>query len=281
MSETTKTKSASKTSKTSKKQEEVESLAPVKETKKSLKAKSTEEVKPEPVKAKAETKTSSKKSAKVEKTSVEVEEAALAKTKTKSASKKSATKKSTKSASKAKGNAKEEVEEDDPRKRYFHCVYKNKDGEVVRAGRYSGKKPKQAARKALSRVVDKNEVKLGEKITFLIKECTRGRKKKAYSYEGSRVELKEPVVVEIKKKEGGTAKLTYKHDNVVKKVPLTECADLLNVDFNDHVVEEELQEEVKVKKVEKGGSKKTAEKVEKVEKTEPVKKTSSKKTKTK
>jgi hypothetical protein len=153
---------------------------------------------------------------------------------------------------------------DDPKKRYFHCVYKNAEGEVVRAGRYSGKKPKQAARKALSRVVDKNVLPIGQSITFLIKECTRGRKKKAYSYTGSRILLDKPVTVDIKKKDGTPAKLVYKHDNVVKKVALTECADLLNIEFNDD--EEQQAEEaapVKVKKVSKGGAKATSTKVSK------------------
>ncbi len=161
-----------------------------------------------------------------------------------------------KAAKGAKAAAPVEVA-DDPKKRYFHCVYKNGEGEVVRAGRYSGKKPKQAARKALSRVVDKNELPIGQSITFLIKECTRGRKKKAYSYTGSRVLLETPVTVEIKKKDGTPAKLVYKHDNVVKKVALTECADLLNIEFNDEEEHQQAEEAavVKVKKVSKGGAK--------------------------
>ncbi len=161
-----------------------------------------------------------------------------------------------KAAKGAKAAAPAEVA-DDPKKRYFHCVYKNGEGEVVRAGRYSGKKPKQAARKALSRVVDKNELPIGQSITFLIKECTRGRKKKAYSYTGSRVLLETPVTVEIKKKDGTPAKLVYKHDNVVKKVALTECADLLNIEFNDEEEHQQAEEAavVKVKKTSKGGAK--------------------------
>ena len=128
-----------------------------------------------------------------------------------------------------------DVEGEGNEDRFFHCVYKSKEGTVVRAGRYRGKKPKQAARKALSRVVDKNEVAIGDNLVFLIKECTRGSKKKMYAYTGSRVLLKEPVTVPIKKlnKDGKPVVLVYKHENNVKKVPLSDCGDLLNVNFEE------------------------------------------------
>jgi len=244
MSESTKTQKATKSTKT----EKVEAApvvvaAPVVEDKKSKKTK-TEKVEAAPVVVAAPV-VEDKKSKKTKQEEVKVDTKSTKTTKSKT----------------SKASKQEDAEENDPRKRYFHCVYKNADGEVVRAGRYSGKKPKQAARKALSRVVDKNELQIGQKITFLIKECTRGRKKKSYSYEGSRVLLDKPVEVSIKKKDGTSAKLLYKHDNVVKKVALTECADLLDVEFNDE--EENVQEagskNVKVVKKAKATSSKSAD----------------------
>jgi hypothetical protein len=113
--------------------------------------------------------------------------------------------------------------------RFFRCVYRNTQGEIVNAGRYSGKKPKQAARKALTGIVKKNELQVGEKVVFLIQECTRGSKKKKYSYVGAQVELDEPVTVTIHKKDGQESKIVYTKDNEVKKVSLSECGDLVNV----------------------------------------------------
>jgi hypothetical protein len=125
-------------------------------------------------------------------------------------------------------------------KRFFRCVYRATDGSVVNAGRYSGKKPKQAAAKALTAIVKKNNVTTGESVTFLIQECTRGSRKKKYSYEGSQVFLPNPVEITIKKKDGTSSSISYAKNNVLKKVALTECGDLVNVELG----EEEAQPEV-------------------------------------
>ena len=185
----------------------------------------------------------------------------------KKSTKKSA--KKTKKVVKPKVVAKEEgVEgEQEKGKRYFHCVYKSNEGAVVRAGRYCGKKPKQAAKKALSRVVEKNEVKNGENLVFLIKECTRGSKKKMYAYSGARVLLDTPVTVPLKKvnKDGKPVVLTYKHANNVKKVALTECGDLVNVDFEeDDEVVAPVEAAPVVKVTKKSDTKKSSKKEEKV-----------------
>jgi len=113
--------------------------------------------------------------------------------------------------------------------RFFRCVFKNTDGEIVHAGRYSGKKPKQAARKALTGIVKKNELEVGEHVIFLIQECTRGSKKKKYSYVGAQVNLPEPITVTIRKKDGQKSEIVYTKDNEVKKISLSECGDLLDV----------------------------------------------------
>jgi hypothetical protein len=113
--------------------------------------------------------------------------------------------------------------------RFFRCVFKNTDGDIVHVGRYSGKKPKQAARKALTGIVKKNELGVGERVIFLIQECTRGSKKKKYSYVGAQVNLPNPITVTIRKKDGQQSEIVYTKDNEVKKISLSECGDLLDV----------------------------------------------------
>ena len=149
--------------------------------------------------------------------------------------------------------AQEEVQEETSGrgKRFFRCVYRATDGTVVNAGRYSGKKPKQAAAKALTAIVKKNNVTTGESVTFLIQECTRGSRKKKYSYEGSQVFLTNPVQITIKKKDGTSSSISYAKNNVLKKIALTECGDLVNVELGG-------DEEAQVQPVEAGVKVQTA-----------------------
>ena len=129
---------------------------------------------------------------------------------------------------------------------YGDGVYKSTDGQIIHAGRYSGKKPKQAACKALTGIVKNNSLETGEKVTFLIQECTRGSKKKKYSYTGSQVDLEEPVRITITKKDGTSSQIEYTKNNEVKKISLSECGDLMNVDLA-----EDQEEEVKLQRAEK------------------------------
>jgi hypothetical protein len=138
--------------------------------------------------------------------------------------------------------------------RFFRCVYKTTAGQIVYIGRYSGRKPKQAACKALTGIVKSNDLKVGEKVTFLIQECTRGSKKKKYSYVGSQVDLDTPVKITITKKDNSTDTITYTKNNVVKKISLSECGDLLNVDL----AEDAEVEDVKLQRVEKKPAKAVA-----------------------
>ena len=131
-------------------------------------------------------------------------------------------------------------------KRFFRCVYRAADGSFVNGGRYSGKKPKQAASKALKAIVKKNNVTTGEEVTFLIQECTRGSKKKKYSYKGSQVDLAEPVKIKITKKDGSAGEIAYRKHSVVKKIRLEECGDLVNAGFEDEFIPPEQPVEVKV-----------------------------------
>jgi len=95
--------------------------------------------------------------------------------------------------------------------RYFKIIY---DGQEPR-GRFSGKKPKQAANKGLTSILKtmKGGGK-GKKVNFEMVECTRGRDRKHYKYVGERKKLKDPMVVHIK---GKDKPIVYKYKNYVRK----------------------------------------------------------------
>ena len=98
--------------------------------------------------------------------------------------------------------------------RYFKIV----DGDTTK-GRFSGTKPKQAANKALTSIL-KSKKGAGKavtgKIKFSIQECTRRKSRKVYNYVGERIQLSEPMEVEIGK--GADKKtITYKFNNRVMK----------------------------------------------------------------
>ena len=121
--------------------------------------------------------------------------------KTKAATKKTVTKKV---AKKQSGGEK-------PTTRYFKIQSEN--GEC--RGRFSGRKPKQAANKALTSILKEksasgNSVK--GKVKFSIVECTRGSACKQYNYVGERVKLRKPMTVTI-----GDKKIVYNYSNNVSK----------------------------------------------------------------
>ena len=115
-----------------------------------------------------------------------------------------------------------DVANQDPKKRYFKCVYNNET-----YGRLCGLKPKQAANKAftslLKHMKKSGNAYTGGKIVFTIVECTRGSKHGKYCYEGERKSLKDPVAVPIKitDPEGKQHEkvVTYYNKNFVKKIP--------------------------------------------------------------
>jgi len=160
------------------------------------------------------------------------------------------------------------VKKSDPR--YFKCIYRTSEGDVRCAGRYSGKKPKQAACKALTAIIKSYDGGCDFPIKFLITECTRGSRKKVYSYAGHQEDLEHPVEVKITKKDGTTNTITYKRTNVLKKVAMTECEDLVNADVPDD--EEEVQQMggKKAKKPAKKPAKKQAKQVKQAPKQAPA-----------
>ena len=181
-------------------------------------------------------------------------------TNTKAVSKKTATKKTaskTKSASKAKPIVKntkavkvqgKEQAAKNTKKRFFKCIMIDTDGNPICTGRYSGKKPKQAAGKACTRIFKQYEDdEIPEKIIFGMHECTRSsKKKKKYFYSGSRINLGDkPQTVPIKKVDPETGKnvvIKYYYSNDVKK--LTNVTDypeyqlLSNYDVKDKDIQE-------------------------------------------
>jgi len=73
--------------------------------------------------------------------------------------------------------------------RYYKCLYNDEE-----FGRYAGK-PTQAAKKAFGSIVKR--FNYTDPIVFSIRECTRGSKRKIYTYEGERVKLDKPVTIQI------------------------------------------------------------------------------------
>jgi hypothetical protein len=109
--------------------------------------------------------------------------------------------------------------------RFFKLVSVN--GKEVDGGRYelpsktkSGKAqtrgPKDKASFAFSEICKKNSKKGECSYKFAIQETTRGSNKKVYHYEGKRVKLTKPIVLELKdKKTGKVKKVVKKYKNII------------------------------------------------------------------
>lgn len=109
--------------------------------------------------------------------------------------------------------------------RFFKLVSIN--GKAVDGGRYelplktkTGKAqtrgPKDKASSAFSEICQKNNEKGECSYKFAIQETTRGSNKKVYHYQGKRVKLAKPVVLELKdRKTGKVKKVVKKFKNVI------------------------------------------------------------------
>ena len=106
--------------------------------------------------------------------------------------------------------------------RFFKLVSVN--GKEVDGGRYelpsktkSGKEqtrgPKDKASIAFSEICKKNNKKGECSYKFAIQETTRGSNKKVYHYEGKRVKLKKPIMLELNDK-----KVVIKYKNVITPI---------------------------------------------------------------
>ena len=168
-----------------------------------------------------------------------------------------------------KEDNKNELEDVDDDKRYFKCIMINADGVAVSTGRYSGKKPKQAASKACTRLYEdqKGLNNTPEKIIFGMHECTRAsKKKKKYFYVGRRVKLAQPEEVHINKidpKTGNKMIIRYFYNNDVTKLTNDDKSSEYQILYNYDIKEGSLFLETD-KKV------KTAKPVEIVQVAEPV-----------
>ena len=91
-------------------------------------------------------------------------------------------------------------------------------------GRFTGLTPYQAANKALSKYYRESNKKKG-KITFSIKESTRGSKRLVYHYNGYREKLKVPVEYAIKSGDE-TRVITKNFKNKLTKIKKAELAAL-------------------------------------------------------
>ena len=91
-------------------------------------------------------------------------------------------------------------------------------------GRFTGLTPYQAANKALSKYYREQKKKKG-KITFSIKESTRGSKRLVYHYNGYREKLKVPVEYAIKSGDE-TRVITKNFKNKLTKIKKAELAAL-------------------------------------------------------
>jgi hypothetical protein len=138
-------------------------------------------------------------------------------------------------------NDENEDEEEEPGKRYFKCIMITSEDEVIATGRYSGKKPKQAASKACTKLFEdiiESGQELPEHIIYGMHECTRAsKKKKKYFYIGKRVELEEPEAVKIHLRDPITkeALLDKKGNKIPKIDPKTNKPMVINYYHNNDV----------------------------------------------
>lgn len=79
-------------------------------------------------------------------------------------------------------------------------------------GRYHGKSPLQAAKKAFGQHCRRSGKKTCKRTPFTVTEVTQNSKHKSYNYVGERRKLKDPQTIE----RGGTS-YKVEYENVVKK----------------------------------------------------------------
>ncbi|AYV78166.1 MAG: hypothetical protein Edafosvirus6_15 [Edafosvirus sp.] len=101
-----------------------------------------------------------------------------------------------------------------PKLRYFRLL-----SDTGTEGRFCGLKPKQAANKAFTSLIKSNKYKNGEDVKFKIQECTRGSKKRQFTYSGKRTKLDNPIHIQIGSAVNGNAKIiTYNYSNEIQKI---------------------------------------------------------------
>ena len=87
---------------------------------------------------------------------------------------------------------------------------------ITKTGKSQTRGPKDKASTAFSEICKKNNKKGECSYKFAIQETTRGSNNKVYHYEGKRVKLAKPIVLELKdKKTGKVKKVVKKYKNVI------------------------------------------------------------------
>lgn len=79
-------------------------------------------------------------------------------------------------------------------------------------GRFTGRNPQQAAKKALTSLLNEKNKKTGQ-FNYIIKESTRNSKKKEYAYSGKKMKRKTPNEVLFP---GQKTPVLYKYDTSVR-----------------------------------------------------------------
>lgn len=105
--------------------------------------------------------------------------------------------------------------------RTFYIKDLDAEGNVIYYSRINGKKPKQAATKALTSIVKRKNIQPGNTISFTIVECTSGRRKKEYHYIGKKVLLPEPIKVLVRKEYNIDKKDKPDRDSEGNLIPVT------------------------------------------------------------
>jgi len=104
--------------------------------------------------------------------------------------------------------------------RYFKLI-NNTNGNNKTFGRYRGKTPKQAAKKAFSSLIKRNYNELNkstnDNINFSIIECTSNSKNKIYNYFGKRLRVENPFTRTVYKN-GKSIQIQFKFNNLVYMV---------------------------------------------------------------
>lgn len=102
----------------------------------------------------------------------------------------------------------------------LNCIAFNKYGTLLATVSYKILKPqtmgpKDKASTAFSEICKKNNKKSECSYKFAIQETTRGSNKKVYNYEGKRVKLDKPIVLELKDKKTGKIKKLLKNIRIL------------------------------------------------------------------
>ena len=117
-----------------------------------------------------------------------------------------------------KNNIKSNLYKPNVATRYFKVM----DSDNNFCGRYTGRTPKQAASKAFSSLIKMKKMNQGtymeggelQNQCIILRECTKGSKKKIYKYNVSRTQLDNPVFIKI-----GQNMIKYQYRNRIVKFP--------------------------------------------------------------